>query len=60
MTERREDSRSIVRYTTDEAPFDGYPDHIVSPPTERSCCVDEMAPLGSRHWEDQFLPSSGA
>ena len=52
MTSKWEDSRTIVRYTDAEPPFNGYPDRIVSPPRVSSCCLEEMLPLGSIHWDD--------
>lgn len=53
MTARVDISRTIVRYTTAEAPFNGYPRRIVSPPLAGSCCLEAMMPLGSIHWDDE-------
>ncbi len=52
MTSKWEESRTIVQYTAAEPPFNGYPDRIVSPPRASSCCLEEMMPLGSIHWDD--------
>ena len=49
-----DDTRTIVHYTTAEAPFNGYPRRIVSPPLAGACCLDEMEAVGSIHWDDAF------
>ena len=54
MNDKREVAKTIVRYTTAEAPCNGYPRRIVSPPLAGSCCLDEMVPLGSVHWDDEL------
>lgn len=54
MKAERGSSRTIVHYTSAEAPFNGYPRKIVSPPRAGSCCLSEMAPLGTIHWDDDY------
>lgn len=46
-------ARTIVHYTTGEAPRNDYPRRIVSPPLAGACCLSEMAPLGSIHRDDE-------
>ena len=54
MPSNWENPRTIVRYTAAEPPFNGYPDRIVSPPRSSSCCLEEMAPLGNLHRDDEL------
>lgn len=46
--------KTIVHYTTEAEPFNGYPNRIVSPPLAGSCCADAMEPLGNLHWDDEL------
>ena len=54
MAAREDAVRTIVHYTTAEAPFNGYPRRIVSPPLAGSCCLDQMESVGHIHQDDEL------
>jgi hypothetical protein len=43
---------TIVTYNARQAPYNGYPERIVSPLFPRSCCVTQMERVGEMEWEE--------